>query len=215
VSSAVAIPGDNAIKATDDKAHRASQAVGCKRLLWNPPINLFFKLAPSGEKKDEAKKDLNIIYLSMHIGLACGLSFNVHVGLPGRRWEFFVAGEGIRKVAPILDEAKRGELAISADMMKIMAETSGVEPRYTSNVTEEFGILCDLVVANEEDILPTAEEMDATVAFFLFRNYCSNFSPKQMECKEVHTRYINESAVYRLINGQSSNHHGTLFFSYM
>ena len=129
------------------------------------------------------------VTLSMHIGIACGVSYDVHVGLPGRRWEYFVAGDAIRGVAPILDEAKRGELAVTADVLRRL---------------EAFPVDLGLVIAEHTPVYAILKSMTKVITF----DEPGDF---QMVPNNIHKLYINESALYRLLNGEGGLH----FFTYV
>jgi class 3 adenylate cyclase len=62
------------------------------------------------------------IDLSIHIGLGIGTIFNVHVGGYPGRWEHFISGNAVNQVTKILDIAKAGQVAISAQFYKQLSK---------------------------------------------------------------------------------------------
>ena len=46
--------------------------------------------------------------LRIHLGIGAGPIYEVHVGGPPGRWEFFISGDGVNQLGSVLDLAKAG-----------------------------------------------------------------------------------------------------------
>ncbi|KAJ3329677.1 Adenylate cyclase type 10 [Blyttiomyces sp. JEL0837] len=76
-------------------------------------------LSPSNSRPGSGKHTReNVPTLSIHVSLGVGKLQRVHVGLPGTRRECFLAGPALADASACLDEATKGELAMTAATWK-------------------------------------------------------------------------------------------------
>ncbi|KAI8843117.1 hypothetical protein BC829DRAFT_296404 [Chytridium lagenaria] len=58
--------------------------------------------------------------LTLHAGITCGMVSRVIVGIPSLRLDYFVAGDCLKELGALLDEAKSGQLGLSTEVTKIL-----------------------------------------------------------------------------------------------
>ncbi|KAI8843121.1 nucleotide cyclase [Chytridium lagenaria] len=57
--------------------------------------------------------------LTLHAGITCGMVSRVIVGIPSLRLDYFVAGDCLKELGALLDEAKSGQLGLSAEVINL------------------------------------------------------------------------------------------------
>ena len=120
--------------------------------------------------------------LSMHIGLAVGETFDIHVGTD-QRMEYFLAGKAVKNAVFLVNVAQKKEMAVSGETFSILKKIEKEE-----NITiEDEGRSGGIIVKKLE--FP---------ADLVSYNFSARTVPESPPSKKVYQKYINESCIHKI-----------------
>ena len=157
----------------------ASACWGCMRLIER-----------LGDHQVEIPGEETKYLLSMHIGLAVGEAFDVHVGTQ-QRMEYFLAGKAVKEAVLLVNVAHMKEIAISGAALK-----------YLQDFKKKTGIEVDVTGRTGGIILTKFEVPTDTTGTGVTYNFSSRntaASGTEKSVYPIYQRYINESVVSRLL----------------
>jgi class 3 adenylate cyclase len=108
------------------------------------------------------------VKLQLHTGVGAGKLAGVFVGGVGDHWEFFVAGDPIQQMSGATDEAQSGEVVLSREAFKIVAEDV-VRSATQSNQGNVIvtGIVSDTTFVQARAPIITGESMELAMTAFV------------------------------------------------
>jgi len=130
----------------------------------------------------------NKVLLSMHIGLAVGETFDVHVGTE-QRMEYFLSGKAVKDSVRLVNVAEKKQIAISPEAFRLLE-------LFKEDVKIELE-----VEGRRDGIVITKMEFpkEATAAGVSY-NFSARNAPEPPPPKKIYQKYINESIAHRIMN---------------
>ncbi|KAJ3193624.1 hypothetical protein HK101_004474 [Irineochytrium annulatum] len=143
--------------------------------------------------------------LSLHVAMTAGETTHVVVGNPGMQMDYFVQGQCLLEIATIINDAKAGEVGISArlwSMLGSILDVSRCEARRSEGViilaSNQLRLFTDVLATEaprKSSVLrPREDEFDDGVETFWT---AGNGRDKDGE-EELLERFSNQSFVYKI-----------------